>query len=329
MTFPRPPRSSPVAALGLAALALSFCLPSSGQACDSSTCSLVTRGQNGLLGPGVFRLDLSYRYTDDTVPLDGSTDVAQVFLPKVRLETGTIEPRIHQDIKSAQSYLQLDFGYGITARTSLLVSLPVLVDHTATVSHVGFVGDYETIGAGDLVVGARQFLGAGFVGGFSLKAPTGRDDTTGDYDGSILDPNLQPGTGGWGFVGSLQRGGKIGQVSWTVVGSYQANTANSYGYRFGGLGLVALSAQKALAGDLSGSLQVKFVDEERSTLLGQGVPSTGSRIVYVAPGLSYHLNPEASIYGLVLFAPLRDMNEEQLGPHISVLFGISKTFRRQ
>jgi hypothetical protein len=328
MTLPMLLLRSTVTASLLGVLGLWLCLPSAGFSCDSSTCSLVTRGQNGLLGAGVFRLDLSYRYTDASPPLDGSTEVAQAFLPKVRLETGTIEPRIHQDLKSAQSYLQLDFGYGITARTSLLVSFPLLADHTARVSHVGFVDDYQTIGVGDLVVGARQLLGAGFVGGVSVKAPTGADDSTGDYDGSILDPELQPGTGSWGLVGSLQRGGRIGEVSWTIAGSYQANTTNSYGYRFGGLGLVAVSAQRALVGGLSGSLQVKFVDEGRSTLLGQGVPSTGSRIVYVAPGFSCRLNPEVSTYGLVLFAPLRDVNDEQLGPHLSVLFGVSKTFRR-
>jgi hypothetical protein len=114
-----------------------------------------------------------------------------------------------------------------------------------------------------------------------------------------------------------------------VAASYQANTTSSYGYRFGGLGLLAVGGQRPIAGGLAGSLQVKFVDEGRATLLGQGVPSTGSRIVYVAPGLSCRLTPEASVYGLVLFAPYRDMNEEQLGPHVSVIFGISKTFTRK
>jgi hypothetical protein len=38
-------------------------------ACDSSSCALLTRGQNGTLAKGVFRLDLSFRYTDEDVKL--------------------------------------------------------------------------------------------------------------------------------------------------------------------------------------------------------------------------------------------------------------------
>jgi hypothetical protein len=310
------------------ALLLSLCIPPAVLPCDSSTCSLVTRSQNGLLPKGVFRLDLSFRYTDDSVPLEGNTPVSEVFLPKVRLELGTIDPRIHEDIKSAQSYLQMDFGYGLTSGTTLLVSLPLLVEHEATVSHFGFTGTYKTTGAGDFVVGARQLLGAGIVGGFSVKTPTGPDDTTGDYDGSILDPTLQPGTGAWGFVTTLQSSLRIKTINWTLAATYEVNTTNSYGYRFGNLGSIALGGQRPLVGALSGSLQLKFVDEGRSLFERQGVPSTGSRVGYIAPGLSWRLTSEASVYGVVLLAPLRNMNEEQLGPHVSVVFGLSKSFRR-
>jgi len=61
-------------------------------ACDSSSCALLTRGQSGTLGKGAFRLDLSFRYTDEDVRLQGSQRVTDVYVPKVASRTARSGP---------------------------------------------------------------------------------------------------------------------------------------------------------------------------------------------------------------------------------------------
>src|SRR6059036_575494 len=94
-------------------------------ACDSSSCALLTRGQSGTLPEGAFRLDLSFRYTDEDVKLDGSQAVADVYVPKVAFTYGSIWPAFHREIEASESFLQMDLGYGLTPRLSLEASLPL------------------------------------------------------------------------------------------------------------------------------------------------------------------------------------------------------------
>jgi hypothetical protein len=297
-------------------------------ACDSSSCALVTRGQGGLLAKKAFRIDFSYRYTDDTVLLDGSSPTDRVYRPKVALELGRIWPAFHRELGGRDSFLQLDLAYGLASRTTLLASVPVLADRSYSIAHAGIQQDYGTTGFGDALFGVRQAIFGGLVGGLSVKLPSARHRIGGDFDGTILDPTLQPGSGSWDFVSSLQYAGHIAPwlVDWSLAGSYQINTGNDLGYRFGDLTVAAASASRTLKGPLAASLQLKFVHEARHTFLDEGVPSTGSRIVYLTPGLRLRLPDQASFYGLVQLVPYRYVYETQLAPRAAFLVGVSKTF---
>ena len=301
----------------------------SGWPCDTASCSLVSRGQNGLVSKGDLRVDLSYRYTDEAVPLAGGESTAQVYRPKVAFEQGILWPQFHEEIDGHEAFLQADLAYGLTNRTTLLASLPLLADRSSTVAHIGIpAADYGTTGFGDLLFGVRQGIPWGLVGGVSVKLPNAGYRQEGDFDGSILDPTLQPGSGAWGYVASLQRGGRISRaiVDWSVAASYQLNTENGLDYRFGDIGLVAVGASSPVWGPLSASFQVKFVHEARHQYRGEDVPSTGSRFLYLSPGLRVHLPDRSVLYALVQFLPYRYVNETQLAPHVAFLGGIQKTF---
>jgi len=90
--------------------------------------------------------------------------------------------------------------------------------------------------------------------------------------------------------------------------------------------VVAASASRTLKGPLAASLQLKFVHEGRHTFLDERVPSTGSRIGYLTPGLRLRLPDQASLYGLLQLVPYRYVNETQLAPRAAFLVGVSKTF---
>jgi hypothetical protein len=295
-------------------------------ACDSSSCALITRGMNGLENKGAIRLDLSWRYTDDAVRLEGGEEVPVVYRPKVSFENGSIWPAFHEELSGHNAFLQVDAAYGLTRSTTLLASIPLLADRSYAIAHTGVVDEYGTGGVGDGLIGVRQGLGrSGFVAGFAFKLPTGRHDIDGDFDGGILDPSLQPGSGSFDFVPSLLYGHSFGKISMAATASYQITTHNDLDYRFGNLAVVALSGSRPVVGRLSASLQLKLVSQTRSDFLGQVVPSTGGRFVYAAPGLRVRLPGQGSVYGVVQLLLDRYVNDMQLAPRAAFLLGFSKT----
>jgi hypothetical protein len=326
-----PPRAIPtrkgifLTVLGIGLLSLG----SPARPCDSSSCSLLTRGENGLIPKKKLRLDLSFGYTDQGLLLRGSQEVDRVFRPRVDLEHQLIFPAFHRDINGYDRIVQFDAVYGLASRFNLVASLPVATWHAHDVSHGSLQQEYGTTGVGDVLLGLRSALGPqGMVGGFSIKCPTGPYRIGGEFGGGIQDPTLQPGTGSVDFVASLQYAlpTELLHLRWSLAGSYQATTTNSLDYRFGNQAIVVAGAARALTKTLSASLQAKLFHEDRNRYLAQGVPSTGSTFVYVTPGVRLSVSHEVSLYGFVLFVPYRYVNEGQLGPRVAFLTGLSKVF---
>ena len=312
--------------LGLAAACAAPAVPA--LACDSSSCALLTRGQSGTLPKGSFRLDLSFRYTDEDVRLDGSQPVADVYVPKVAFTYASIWPAFHREIQASESFLQMDLGYGLTPRLSLEASLPLHTRREHTIAHFGITQEYTTQGIGDVLLGARFSVRPSLAAGFALQIPTGRYRLDGDFDGSILDPTLQPGSGAFGYVGTLQQAGRFARLGmgWSVAASYQANMRNDLDYRFGNAAILTVNLSRPIAGKLSGSLQGKLFHQTRSVYLALDVPSTGMTFLYLTPALHYDAPGGVSVYGYVQLPAYRYVNDMQLAPRAAVLTGVSKTF---
>ena len=297
-------------------------------ACDSSSCALLTRGQNGTLPKGAFRLDLSFRYTDENVKLQGRRAVADVYVPKIAFTYGSIWPAFHREIAASESFVQMDLGYGLTSRLSLEASMPLHTHREHTIAHFGITQRYTTRGIGDALLGARFAVRRGLVAGFAAQLPTGRHRLDGDFDGSILDPSLQPGSGAFGYVGTVQQTGRLArlEMGWSVAASYQANMRSDLDYRFGNAAILTLNLSRPVAGKLSASLQGKLFHQTRSAYLAEDVPSTGMTFFYVTPALHYEAPGGVSVYGYVQLPAYRYVNDMQLAPRAAVLTGVSKTF---
>jgi hypothetical protein len=299
------------------------------KACDSTSCSLLTRGENVLVPKKKFRLDLSFGYTDESVLLEGSHEVDTVLRPRVLLEAKRILPDFHSDINGFDRSVQMDVTYGLGSRVNLQASVPLALWQAHQVSHGGFQAEYGTEGIGDTLVGVRWSLRPRrLVAGFALKLPTGAHDIEGEFGGGIQDPILQPGTGAFDFVGTLQYAWRIEGLGLnaSVAGSYQLTTTNDLDYRFGNQAIATAGVAHPLVGRLSASLQAKLYHQDRNQYLGQGVPSTGGTFVYVNPGLRFAAPRGLSLYAILLLVPYRDVNEAQLGPRVGVLTGVSKLF---
>jgi hypothetical protein len=299
------------------------------RACDSASCSLLTRGENVLVAPKGFRLDLSFGYTDESVLLRGSQEVDTVLRPRVAFEAKRILPDFHRDIDGFDRFVQVDATYGLSSRINLTASVPLALWQTHDVAHNGFRGEYGAEGIGDSLLGVRWSMRPRrLVAGVAVKLPTGDHKVGGEFGGGIQDPVVQPGTGAFDIVGSLQYGWRIDALGLnaSVAGSYQLTTTNDLDYRFGNQAIATAGVARRLAGPLSVSLQAKVFHQDRNQYLGQGVPSTGATFLYLNPGLRFAAPRRFSFYAFALLVPYRHVNEAQLGPRIGVLTGLSKLF---
>jgi hypothetical protein len=303
-------------------------LPAPAESCDSTSCMMMTRGQNGALGRGALRVDLSFRQTEQDQLRQGGEATDSVLRPKVDFARQRIIPGYHGERGGHEQFVQLDVSYGLTSRVTLLASAPLVAHRSYEVVHSQFEHIYDTTSFGDVVVGARYALdrGSRVVAGLSAKLPTGRSALVSPFDGDIHDPMLQPGSGSADVVASLQTSRRALSVDWAVSGSYQANTTNDLGYRFGNDTIATLSASRTLAAGLAASLQVKAFHKGRSVFVDEKVPSTGGRIVYLTPGLRWSSRGSTSLYAVVQVPAHRYVNEAQLAPRVGFLVGVARTF---
>lgn len=301
------------------------------QACDSTGCLILTRGPSGLLRKGGFSLDLSYRYLDQSRRLRGRDETDVVSRPRVDLERGRLLSNYHRDLDADDSGVQLEAGFGVSSRTTLYASAPVLTLKSHRIGHGSLITPYDTWGFGDVVAGARQAIPLPFAGSavasLALKLPTGKTDLIDEFDGQPLDPMLQPGTGSLDvlFGGYYSRKITSPRLDVSVSGSYQANTTNGRGYRFGNQAIASFGLSRPLGGSLVLSAQAKWMREGRDAFRGLEVPSTGTTFAYVTGGLRF-FHGSFSYYAIAHAPFYRNVNETQLGPRAGVLAGLSRTF---
>jgi hypothetical protein len=317
-------RSSSIAFVAVAVAGLFGAVPA--WPCDSTACLQQTRGGDAVPRRGAFQVDLSFRYTQQSVGMEGSHPIALVRRPWVDFERQTVWPGFHQEKDGIERFLQADVNLGLGWGSALQISVPLYTDRDYSIVHGADGFEYETHGVGDAVIGLRRGLGRGLVGGLAVKLPSGRSDVQDPYATYILDPMIQPGTGSMDFVGSLQYGYKVAGFDGTLTGSYQRTTANDRDYRFGSDFIAGAGFRRRLTGPVSASLQVKGVFKGQSTYLGDSVPSTGGKILYLNPGVQLSLPQRSTVYAFAPFPAYRDVKDQQLTPRFSVLLGVSKAF---
>jgi hypothetical protein len=318
------------------AVALALGAGRTASACDSTTCLLATRGQSGLLRKGALRVDLSVRQANLTDRMRGGTEIDRVLRPKVDFERGLLRPGYHDELGGEDRFLQLDLAYGLGTRTLLLTSIPVVARRAFDIGPPPVSAEsYVTTGNGDLLLGVRHALWTGgssaLVAGLGLEAPAGRhrlESPADRADRGILDPTLQPGSGSYDLVGSLSYAHHLAGPALDLTGqaSYQRNGTSDLDYHVGDDAILSLTASRALAGPVSGSLQLKWTRRARSDYRGQDVPSTGDHVTYLTPGLSSRVGSRASVYGFLTVPVQRYVNEEQLAPRLGFVLGVSRTF---
>lgn len=298
--------------------------------CNSTSCLILTRGTAGLVGRGSFQVDLSFRHTDVSARRSGREPVDSVIRPKVFIERGLIVPAYHQDLRGSENALQLDVEWGASAQTTVFAAMPVFGQKSYDVGHGGLESSYSPRGIGDLVVGARHALyrapQRSFVMGVGAKLPTGRNGLIDDFDETVLDPTLQPGTGSGDLIASLQWSNAAARGTQLAVStSYQVNSTNDYRCCFGNDAIGAITASRSF-GRFTPSLQIKLNVRASSRFVDEEVPSTGGTVVYLNAGLRLRSSDGLGFYAFFLVPAYRDVNDAQLAPRFSTVVGLSKSY---
>jgi hypothetical protein len=305
--------------------------------CGSTACFLSTRTQDGTLLGDTFRLDLSYRFVDQSRKRMGSSSTDEVLTPGVDFAEGILEPDHHREIRTGFHVIQADASYGVTDRLSLFASMPLLSakHHQHAVLEEGeperFTDGDGTTGIGDLQLGARYALLPSprdliiFTG--AIKLATGAHDRL-DSAGEINEPTLQPGTGSTDLTGGVLYSRQLSsyRTELFVTGSYRRNGTSDLEYRIGDETQAGIGYQRAFARRWAGTLQVNLRHGARDRFLGDDVPSTGSTLVNVTPGLRCDIGRKVSVYGFLPLPLYQRVNEAQLAPKLGLVVGFSRLF---
>jgi hypothetical protein len=331
-----PAAGAPAWLVSIALLLTGLAVPRPAPACDSTGCALVTRSAGGLLPRNGWRLDLSFRTSDDSVLMSGSATTTRVTRPKVDFENGLVRPGFHQDLGGTARFLQLDLGYGLTGATTLVASAPIVTRRSYEIGHPpALTEQYETWGLGDTLVGARHAVVAStdtsVVGGLAVELPTGDYRLVNPealFDIGVMDPMLQPGSGSFDLVLSAQASRRVTRGGLDLTGSvsYQANTTNDLEYRYGDDAIASLGLAGPVGTRVRAALQLKYTHRGRSEYRGEGVESTGGTVVYAIPGLVTSLPGKMSVYVFLPVPVYRYVNETQVAPRLSLVVGMSRSF---
>ncbi len=296
---------------------------------------MVTRGQNGLLGKGAMRVDVTFRRTPMTALLRGSETADQVLRPKIDFENRRLLPGFHDELGGRDNFLQVDVAYGLSGRASVFASMPVVAARSFDIGHAPVRREtYSTTGNGDALLGLRYGFLQGardsLVGGVTVEVPLGRHTLAAPanrVDRGILDPMLQPGSGSVDLGATLQYGRRLaGSWNATLATSYQLYTTNDLEYRAGADAIASVTLSRPLFGAVGGSVQIKGVHKDRSDFMGAPLPSTGGRYIFVVPGLSVRAPLRMAVYGYLVVPAYRFVNDSQLAPRTGLVLGVSRTF---
>ena len=315
---------SPVFAAALASLLSTPAHASCGAAYCSLNTDLAAEAA-GLVEGSVF--DLRYEYVNQNQPRAGSDKV------------GVGEIRRHHDEVSTRnrnligSYSRIfPSGWGIS-----LAAPFVDREHLHIHNHHGqqLREEWNFREIGDLRVTGRYQKAlpgsaevprvAGVFAG--VKLPTGRTGISND-EGAVAERSLQPGTGttdailGAFFHQQLPRQGG----SWFAQAQVQRALKENDGYRPGAQFSVDVGYSKALTPKFSGIVQLNAVVKRRDSGPEAEPDDSGSRSLFLSPGISYQLTNAVRGYAYYQHPLHQHVNGVQLTPKRAIVLGLSTRF---
>lgn len=311
-------------------LASAAASPEAVASCGQAFCSINTNwhAQGVWTEPGL-RLDLQYQFIDQDQLRRGSHEAS----------VGDV-PRHHDELRTINRNWLGTLDYAIDPSWGVSVTLPVTSrshshihnhhDHDGGVSHETDVWNFSRIG--DMrVVGRYQLMGDGLSPSagvnFGVKLPTGSHKVD-NADGQRAERSLQPGTGTTdGIVGAWYRLPlQDGDSALFVQAMAQVAVGQSDGFRPGNQYSVDVGWQRQLAPQWAAFVQANFQLRSRDSGIDAEPEDSGSRKLFLSPGLSYAIARDFQAYAFVQLPVRQHVNGVQLTADWAAMLGVSKSF---
>ena len=317
-------RRARAAAVALAA-ALAGCAHAS---CGAAFCSINTDWTSeatGLAEGSVF--DLRYERIRQDQPRAGSRRVAVGELPRHHNEVGT---RNRNLVGTFSHTFASGFGLSVSAPYVEREHLHIHIHRGAALReewNFREFGDVRITGRYQRALGGNDAAprAAGVILG--LKLPTGRTGVA-SAGGDVAERTLQPGTGttdlilGAVFHQQLPASG----ASWFAQAQVQHALRSHEGFRPGAQLTADLGYAHPLADRLDGIVQLNVVARRRDRGAEAESADSGSRSVFLSPGLSYRLTDALRVYGFVQQPLYQYVNGVQLTPDRAFVLGLATRF---
>jgi len=308
-------------------LALLCLAPGAASACTSCGCSISTdwAGQAALAESGL-HLDLRYDFVDQNqLRRDGHT-----------VDRSTLHYPVDDEIQQGTltRFYTVGADYSFNSGWGINLQLPVLDrEHETIDAGETEVSTSHTRGIGDLRILARyQGWSEDRTTGvqFGLKLPTGafKDRfSSGPNQGEIIDRGLQNGSGTTDVLLGLYNLGNFGSGFGEKLERFeliQLKQALNHRQQFRPSTQLIVNLAVSYAGlrYLTPQLQLNGKFEGREVGAQADYDNSGSRTLYLSPGLTVKVLQRLSAYSFVQLPLLQNYNGYQLAPHYLLSLGL-------
>src|SRR6266853_1560982 len=259
--------------------------------CGSAFCVLNTNWstQGVASEPGAFRLDERFEFVDQKHLQSGTKRISQADDTADTTELRTINRNL---------LTTLDFSK---------------------------VGDTRVLGMYRFDDEKNPVVSQGLI--FGLKLPTGSYRIS-NADGAVAERALQPGTGSTDLVlgGYYSAPGIHQDSSWFVQALYQQAVSTKEEYKPGNQFQLNVGYRYPLGHDWQALLQVNSLIKRRDSGANAEPDLSGSKSVFLSPGLIYSLTHDLQLYSFVQLPIYRYYNGTQLSVDWAFVAGATMRF---
>ena len=308
------------------ALALLVAAGAAQGSCGSAFCVLDTNWstQGVAAAPGTARLDLRYEFVEQKHLQSGTK----------RVSTDDVAAEETTELRTINRNLLTTLDYAFSKNWTVSMSAPVTSrSHSHIDNATGDTEKWDFTKIGDArVLGFYRFdneknpvVNQGLI--FGLKVPTGQYRVS-NADGAVAERALQPGTGSTDLVlgGYYSAPGIHVDSSWFVQALYQQPVSTKEEYKPGKQFQLNAGYRYPLSHDLQALLQVNSLIKGRDSGANAEPDLSGSKSVFLSPGLIYSLTHELQLYSFVQLPIYRFYNGTQLSVDWAFVAGATMRF---
>jgi hypothetical protein len=274
--------------------------------------------------PGTARLDLRYEFVDQKHLQSGTK----------RVSTDDVAAEETTELRTINRNLLTTLDYAVSKSWAVSVSAPAISrSHSHIDNATGDTEKWDFTRIGDTrVLGMYRFdneknpvVSQGLI--FGLKLPTGQYRIS-NADGAVAERALQPGTGSTDFVlgGYYSAPGIHLDSSWFVQALYQQAVSTKEEYKPGNQFQLNAGYRYPLGPDWQALLQVNSLIKGKDSGANAEPDLSGSKSVFLSPGLIYSLTHELQFYSFVQLPIYRFYNGTQLSVDWAFVAGATMRF---